>query len=186
MNLNDDVIKIIKEYAGITSLDIVNSFYALRPYLKQSNICGYNEINMKVIWGLIKLIPYLYTSCKKTISGTHEKHYLEFFIDGYCARTDAIVALSLFFPVKNGNVYAKQVSDVKLARFCKKTLNLHMQTFRIHYDEIHMLMKQIVLYKKQGCDKCNKCVNVHVNFSTRKFLCEQCYYRCWKSSTNFM
>ena len=63
MNLNDDVIQLIKEYAGITTLDIVNAYYKHKQFLKANDSSYYNEVNIKKIRELVQLIPYLYKSC---------------------------------------------------------------------------------------------------------------------------
>ena len=62
--LNEDVISIIKEYAGITSLDIVNAFYELKRTLKNDNL-KFNKLNIKKIKKLLKWIPILYKPAKK-------------------------------------------------------------------------------------------------------------------------
>jgi len=179
MNLNEDVIQQIKEYAGITTLDIVNAYYKHKEFLKANDSSYYNEVNIKKIRELVQLIPYLYKSCKVSTSATHEKHYLEFFLDGYCSRTTSLVALSLFFPIQNGKVYAKRVSDIQLARLCKKSFNLYEKSYRIGYDNIHKLMRQLIIHKKKGCDTCGTIkhkISV-TNTYPITFLCMKCMYQ---------
>jgi len=176
MNLNDDVIQLIKDFAGITTLDIVNAYYKHKQFLKANDSSYYNEVHLKKIRELVELIPYLYKPCKVSTSATHEKHYLEFFLDGYCSRTSSLVALSLFFPIQNGNVYAKRVNDIQLARLCKKRLNLYEKSYKIGYDHIHTLMRLMIIKKREGC--CDECgIRKNISVDSNKFLCLRCRYK---------
>jgi hypothetical protein len=89
--LNDDVISLIKEYAGITSLDIVNAYYELKLD---------SPPNITRIQTLVKWIPILYKPDKQYRVSRYEDFLLEDYIGDEVSSTDTLVAFKLLFPMK--------------------------------------------------------------------------------------
>ena len=72
--LCQDVILIIKSYAGITNLDIANAYRELKPYIGEDTYP-----KPKIIYKLLKLIPLFYKNELKDSTKfvcEFEKHFL--------------------------------------------------------------------------------------------------------------
>ena len=98
--LNDDVIAIIKEYAGITPLDVVNKYYELQGEPIFSADFARSKPRVKVIMALVNLIPHFYKRMKRGHVDSLEKHFFESimrgsFRDEYVSHTDVNVAFAL-------------------------------------------------------------------------------------------
>jgi len=73
--MNDDVIGIIKSYAGVTPLDIANAYWKWHPYL---NSMKNTRFKIKQIYALIHLIEILYKPCNiNACTVAHEMKYIE-------------------------------------------------------------------------------------------------------------
>ena len=73
--MNDDVISIIKSYAGITPLDIANAYWQWYPELKTMKMTNFK---IKQIYVLIKLIQILYKPYNTLSQNTsHEIQYIK-------------------------------------------------------------------------------------------------------------
>ena len=180
--LNEDVISIIKEYAGITSLDIVNAFYELKRTMNDDelNKC-YDKPNITKIRTLLEWIPILYKPSKKYESGKFEKHYLEMCLWqslGYVSRNDTVIAFKLLFPMQiiNGIAWfqAKRQTSAKISKFIKVKLNSMLQISNIepHYMDY---INGMVSHKLIGKCKCGASKNLD-NYKN-VMLCRPCIYQ---------
>jgi len=131
--LNDDVISLIKEYAGITSLDIVNAYYEL-------NIHSPPTINR--IKTLVQWIPILYKPDKKYRVSSYEDPYLEHYIGDEVKEIDTLVAFKLLYPMKliKGIPWfqAARNTSYHIAKFIKKELN--------HVSPLYKIVKKRFYY----------------------------------------
>lgn len=131
--LNDDVISLIKEYAGITSLDIVNAYYELKPDFPP---------NMNRIKTLVKWIPILYKPDKKYRISSYEDFLLEDYVGEDISSTDALVAFKLLYPMKiiKGvrRFQATRNTSYHIAKFIKKELN--------HVSPLYKIVKRNFYY----------------------------------------
>jgi hypothetical protein len=131
--LNDDVISLIKEYAGITSLDIVNVYYELNTD---------SPPNITRIQTLVKWIPILYKPDKKYRVSNNEDPYLEHYIGDEVKEIDALVAFKLLYPMKliKGIPWfqATRKTSYHIAKFIKKELN--------HVSPLYKIVKKRFYY----------------------------------------
>ena len=124
--LNDDVISLIKDYAGITSLDIVNAYYEL----KLTSPPNINRIKKLVQW-----IPILYKPTKQYRISGYEDFILEDYIGDEVSSTDTLVAFKLLFPMKiiKGVLRFRAMRNTyyHIAKFIKKELNHRSPLYKI-------------------------------------------------------
>ncbi len=152
--LNDDVISIIKEYAGITSLDIVNAYYEL-------NLTSTPNINR--IKTLVEWIPILYKPSKKYRISCYEDFLLEDYIGDEVSSTDTLVAFKLLFPMKiiKGvrRFQATRNTYFHIAKFIKKELNHASPLYKIAEKPFYY-MQRIVNHSLVGKCPCGKTKNL--------------------------
>jgi hypothetical protein len=75
--MNDDVIGIIKSYAGITPLDIANAYWKWYPSL---NTLKNTQFKIKQIYLLIQHIELLYTPCNiNSCTVVSERKYIQLY-----------------------------------------------------------------------------------------------------------
>lgn len=176
--LNDDVISIIKEYAGITSLDIVNAYYEL-------NIDS--PPNITRIQTLVKWIPILYKPDKKYRVGNYEEVYLEHYIGNEVSSTDTLVAFKLLYPMKiiKGvpRFQATRNTSYHIAKFIKKELNhvsplykiVKKKFYYIYGIETHRLIGQCPCGKTKRLDDyyndvmtCHCCITKSIKYMLKR------------------
>ena len=135
--LNEDVVALIREYVGATSLDVVNAYYELQrkdyPFLR-------DHINfkprVKLILDLVKVIPNFYTKGKGVDSS--EKHCLEQIMrwryrNGYVSRVDTILAFSMLSKMNDtGQFPLKQQTFFQMQRVVKRVLHSKTRTHDIN------------------------------------------------------
>lgn len=153
--LCEDVILIIKSFAGITNLDIANAYRELKQYIGQDS---YTYPRPKIIYKLLKLIPFFYKNelkDSKEFVCEFEKHFLEDFIGRYVSRTDTTIAFSLLSTkilkqsVRGDTLYnyrlheqhekyyfhMKRLTDCKIKGKIKKIKNLKTPAYRVNICE---------------------------------------------------
>jgi len=148
--LNDDVISIIKEYAGITSLDIVNTYYDL-------NLTSSPNINR--IKTLVQWIPILYKPGKQYRIITNEEGLLEDYIGDKVSSTDVLVAFKLLFPMNiikgECRFQVSRNTSYHIAKYIKTELNHVAPLYKIVKKKIYY-MKRIINHTLVGVCNCGK------------------------------
>ena len=148
--LNDDVISLIKEYAGITSLDIVNAYYELKPDFPP---------NINRIKTLVQWIPILYKPSQKYRISCYEDLLLEDYIGVEVSGTDMLIAFKLLFPMKiiKGvrRFQATRNTSYHIAKFIKKELNHISPLYKIAEKPFYY-MQGIVNHRLIGKCPCGK------------------------------
>ena len=176
--LNDDVISTIKEYAGITTLDIVNAFYEL----KRTPIDGisWHKPNIKKIKKLVEWIPILYKPSEKY--ETYKKYHLQYCLSstmgGHVARSDVMIAYKLLFPIeiRNGDAYvqATEKNSKEVSKYIKQTLHIGLPLYEIQ-KHCREYINGISSHKLIGKCICGKSKNLYKYEDV--MLCKPCGFK---------
>lgn len=177
--LNEDVISIIKEYTGFTSLDIVNAFYELKRTMNDNDVYICQSVpNIKKIKTLLKWIPILYKSTKKYEIGKNKKHYLEsclWYSVGYVSRLDTVVAFKLLFPIEIRNGVAMfqttEKNSKEISKYIKQTLHIDLPLYKIQPEYIKYI-NGIASHKLIGQCVCG--VSKKLDIYNDIMLCRHC------------
>lgn len=179
--LNDDVISTIKEYAGITSLDIVNVFYELKRTVKGGDmyVC-WDKPNITKIKKLVEWIPILYKPSKKheTCKKSHLQCCLSSTMGGYIEMSDVMIAYKLLFPIEIRNgvamFQATEKNSKEVSKYIKQTLHIGLPLHEIQ-KHCREYINGISSHKLIGKCICGKAKNLYKYEDV--MLCEPCGFK---------
>lgn len=155
MELPDDCITIIKSYAGITSLEIVECYRRLKH-------CGieqieyrcdkYCQFRVSAVFYLLQLLPYLVKKSKKVNIGYEMKSRINQHVRDYVNRNEIMVAMDLLkYPKMNDGFQAEFINDCQLTRSLKKQFKFKYPHYKLEYrpQEYEPLITYAILSKLQ-------------------------------------